>query len=90
MKTKKEKKIAKVMREYKKGKLPIGKSKKKVKKQYLAGTSGALRAKRKAALKRLNKDNKGSGVLPGDKKGGKFIGSKKKSKHNKKFKEMYG
>ena len=31
MKTKKEKKIAKVMREYKKGKLPIGKSKKKVK-----------------------------------------------------------
>ena len=63
---------------------------KKVKKQYLAGTSGKLRAKRKAALKRLNKDNKGSGVLPGDKKGGKFIGSKKKSKHNKKFKEMYG
>jgi hypothetical protein len=44
----------------------------------------------KAALKRLNKDNKGSGVLPGDKKGGKFVGSKKKSKHNKKFKEMYG
>ena len=33
-------------------------NKKKVKKQYLAGTSGALRAKRKAALKRLNKDNK--------------------------------
>jgi len=63
---------------------------KKVKKQYLAGTSGKLRAKRKAALKRLNKDNKGSGVLPGDKKGGKFVGSKKKSKHNKKFKEMYG
>ena len=31
--------------------------KKKVKKQYLAGTSGALRAKRKAALKRLNKNN---------------------------------
>jgi len=28
---KSEKKIAKVMREYKKGKLPIGKSKKKVK-----------------------------------------------------------
>lgn len=65
-------------------------NKKKVKKQYLAGTSGALRAKRKAALKKLNKDNKGSGVLPGDKKGGKFVGSKKKSKHNKKFKEMYG
>ena len=33
-------------------------NKKKVKKQYLAGTSGALRAKRKAALKRLNKNNK--------------------------------
>tara|TARA_A100001201_G_scaffold44141_3_gene45026 strand:- start:101 stop:340 length:240 start_codon:yes stop_codon:yes gene_type:complete len=65
-------------------------NKKKVKKQYLAGTSGKLRARRKAALKRLNKDNKGSGVLPGDKKGGKFVGSKKKSKHNKKFKEMYG
>jgi len=63
---------------------------KKVKKQYLAGTSGKLRAKRKAALKRLNKDNKGSGVLPGDKKGGKFIGSKKESKHNKKFRRMYG
>ena len=65
-------------------------NRKKVKKQYLAGTSGKLRAKRKAALKRLNKNNKGSGVLPGDKKGGKFVGSKKKSKHNKKFKEMYG
>jgi hypothetical protein len=65
-------------------------NKKKVKKQYLEGTSGALRSKRKAALKRLNKNNKGSGVLPGDKKGGKFVGSKKKSKHNKKFKEMYG
>ena len=65
-------------------------NKKKVKKQYLAGTSGKLRAKRKAALKKLNKNNKGSGVLPGDKKGGKFVGSKKKSKHNKKFKEMYG
>lgn len=63
---------------------------KKVKKQYLAGTSGKLRAKRKAALKRLNKDNKGSGVLPGDKKGGKFVGSKKESKHNKKFRKMYG
>lgn len=63
---------------------------KKVKKQYLAGTSGKLRAKRKAALKRLNKDNKGSGVLPGDKKGGKFVGSKKESKHNKKFRRMYG
>ena len=25
-----------------------------------------------------------------DKKGGKFVGTKKKSKHNKKFKEMYG
>ena len=65
-------------------------NRKKVKKQYLAGTSGKLRAKRKAALKRLNKNTKGSGVLPGDKKGGKFVGSKKKSKHNKKFKEMYG
>ena len=65
-------------------------NKKKVKKQYLAGTSGALRSKRKAALKKLNKNNKGSGILPGDKKDGKFIGSKKKSKHNKKFKEMYG
>ena len=54
---------------------------KKVNKQYLAGTSGKLRARRKAALKRLNKDNKGSGVLPGDKKGGKFVGSKKESKH---------
>ena len=32
-------------------------NKKKVKKQYLAGTSGALRSKRKAALKRLNKNN---------------------------------
>ena len=63
---------------------------KKVKKQYLTGTSGKLRAKRKAALKRLNKDNKGSGVLPGDKKGGKFVGSKKESKHNKKFRKMYG
>ena len=63
-------------------------NKKKVKKQYLAGTSGALRAKRKAALKRLNKNNKGSGVLPGDKKGGKFVGSKKKIKHKKKGKEM--
>ena len=63
---------------------------KKVKKQYLAGTSGKLRAKRKAALKRLNKDNKGSGVLPGDKKGEKFVGSKKESKHNKKFRRMYG
>ena len=63
---------------------------KKVKKQYLTGTSGKLRAKRKAALKRLNKDNKGSGVLPGDKKGGKFVGSKKESKHNKKFRRMYG
>jgi|TARA_B100000424_G_C22864148_1_gene460352 N-acetylglucosamine kinase-like BadF-type ATPase len=31
MSTKKEKKISKVMREYKKGKLNIGKSKKKVK-----------------------------------------------------------
>jgi len=30
-KDKKQKKVAKVMREYKKGKLPIGKSKKKVK-----------------------------------------------------------
>jgi len=30
-KTKSQKKISKVMREYKKGKLPIGKSKKKVK-----------------------------------------------------------
>ena len=65
-------------------------NRKKVKKQYLAGTSGKLRAKRKAALKRLNKNTKGSGVLPGDKKGGKFVGSIKKSKHNKKFKEMYG
>ena len=65
-------------------------NRKKVKKQYLAGTSGKLRAKRKAALKSLNKDNKGTGVLPGDKKGGKFIGSKKESKHNKKFKRMYG
>lgn len=63
---------------------------KKVKKQYLSGTSGKLRAKRKTALKRLNKDNKGTGVLPGDKKGGKFIGSKKESKHNKKFERMYG
>tara|TARA_E500000318_G_scaffold14969_1_gene15396 strand:+ start:5687 stop:5944 length:258 start_codon:yes stop_codon:yes gene_type:complete len=63
---------------------------KKVKKQYLAGTSGKLRAKRKAALKKLNKNNKGSGVLPGDKKGGKFVGSKKESKHNKKFRKMYG
>jgi ribosomal protein L14E/L6E/L27E len=63
---------------------------KKVKKQYLAGTSGKLRTKRKAALKRLNKDNKGTGVLPGDKKSGKFIGSKKESKHNKKFERMYG
>ena len=63
---------------------------KKVNKQYLAGTSGKLRARRKAALKRLNKDNKGSGVLPGDKKGGKFVGSKKESKHNKKFRRMYG
>jgi hypothetical protein len=63
---------------------------KKVNKQYLAGTSGKLRARRKAALKRLNKDNKGSGVLPGDKKGGKFVGSKKESKHNKKFSRMYG
>jgi|TARA_E500000178_G_scaffold324006_1_gene350107 23S rRNA-/tRNA-specific pseudouridylate synthase len=64
--------------------------KRKVKKQYLAGTSGELRKKRKAALKKLNKDNKGSGVLPGDKKGGKFVGSKKESKHNKKFRRMYG
>ena len=40
--------------------------------------------------KRLNKNNKGSGVLPGDKKGGKFVGSKKESKHNKKFRRMYG
>tara|TARA_R100000664_G_scaffold15325_4_gene23873 strand:+ start:666 stop:923 length:258 start_codon:yes stop_codon:yes gene_type:complete len=63
---------------------------KKVNKQYLAGTSGKLRARRKAALKRLNKNNKGSGVLPGDKKGGKFVGSKKESKHNKKFRRMYG
>ena len=64
--------------------------KRKVKKQYLAGTSGELRKKRKAALKKLNKNNKGSGVLPGDKKGGKFVGSKKESKHNKKFRRMYG
>ena len=66
------------------------KKKRKVKKQYLTGTSGELRKKRKAALKKLNKDNKGSGVLPGDKKGGKFVGSKKESKHNKKFRRMYG
>jgi 23S rRNA-/tRNA-specific pseudouridylate synthase len=64
--------------------------KRKVKKQYLAGTSGELRKRRKAALKKLNKDNKGSGVLPGDKKGGKFVGSKTESKHNKKFRRMYG
>jgi len=64
--------------------------KRKVKKQYLAGTSGELRKKRKAALLKLNKNNKGSGVLPGDKKGGKFVGSKKESKHNKKFRRMYG
>ena len=63
---------------------------KKVNKQYLAGTSGKLRARRKAALKRLNKYNKGSGVLPGDKKGGKFVGSKKESKHNKKFRRKNG
>lgn len=31
MKSKREKKVSKVMREFKKGKLPIGKSKKKVK-----------------------------------------------------------
>ena len=48
---------------------------KKIPKQYLAGTSGKLRAKRKAALKRLNKNNKGS---------------KNKSKQNKKFRRMYG
>ena len=33
---------------------------------------------------------KGAGVLPGDKKGGKFVGSKKESIHNKKFRRMYG
>tara|TARA_Y100001951_G_C11292213_1_gene272988 strand:+ start:617 stop:865 length:249 start_codon:yes stop_codon:yes gene_type:complete len=63
---------------------------KKVPKKYLSGTSGKLRSARKAAIKRLNKDNKGSGVLPGDKKGGKFVGSKKESIHNKKFRRMYG
>tara|TARA_Y100000401_G_C8133951_1_gene131552 strand:- start:140 stop:394 length:255 start_codon:yes stop_codon:yes gene_type:complete len=63
---------------------------KKVPKKYLAGTSGKLRSAIKAAIKRLNKDNKGSGVLPGDKKGGKFVGSKKESIHNKKFRRMYG
>ena len=63
---------------------------KKVPAKYLSGTSGKLRSRRKAAIKKLNKDNKGSGVLPGDKKGGKFVGSKKESIHNKKFRRMYG
>ena len=63
---------------------------KKIPKKYLSGTSGKTRAARKKAIQRLNKDNKGSGVLPGDKKGGKFVGSKKESIHNKKFRRMYG
>jgi len=57
---KSEKKIAKVMREYKKGKLPIGKSKKKVtnRKQAIAialseaGKSKNKRKKRKKTKKR--------------------------------------
>ena len=69
---------------------PTKRKGKKVPKKYLSGTSGKLRAKRKAAIKRLNKDNKDSGVLPGDKKGGKFVGSKKESIHNKRFRRMYG
>ena len=49
-KTKSQKKISKVMREYKKGKLPIGKSKKKVKsrKQAIAiALSEAGKSKKK-------------------------------------------
>ena len=51
MKTKKEKKIAKVMREYKKGKLPIDKSKKKVKsrKQAIAIALSEADKKKKRA-----------------------------------------
>ena len=48
-KTKQDKKISKVMREFKKGKLPIGKSKKKVKsrKQAIAIALRAAGVKRK-------------------------------------------
>ena len=48
-KTKQDKKISKVMREFKKGKLPIGKSKKKVKsrKQAIAIALREAGAKRK-------------------------------------------
>ena len=48
-KTKQDKKISKVMREFKKGKLPIGKSKKKVKsrKQAIAIALGEAGVKRK-------------------------------------------
>ena len=40
--------------------------KRKVKSDYLAGLSGKERTARKAALLRLNKNTKGSGILPGD------------------------
>ena len=58
---KSEKKIAKVMREYKKGKLPIGKSKKKVKsrKQAIAiALSEAGRVKRGEKMKKNKKEMK--------------------------------
>ena len=47
-KTKQDKKISKVMREFKKGKLPIGKSKKKVKSR----TQAIAIALREAGVKR--------------------------------------
>jgi len=75
----------------------VPKTKKGVPIKYVAGAknpkareSEIKRTARKKAIQRLNKNNKGSGVLPGDKKGGKFVGSKKESVHNKRFRRMYG
>jgi hypothetical protein len=65
--------------------------KRKVKSDYLAGLSGKERAARKAALLKLNKNTKGSGILPGDlNKKGKLKGSKKQSPHNERFRKKYG
>jgi hypothetical protein len=45
-KSKSEKKISKVMREYKKGKLPIGKSKKKVKSRKQSYCDSSFRSRK--------------------------------------------